>query len=64
MVEISDDSSNESITRVQRRAEREIDKNIEKLRKRKTDEEILRMMKEAMLKKKNKRFNSRVESGP
>ena len=37
MVEISDDSSNESVTRAERRAERDLDKKIETLRKRKSD---------------------------
>lgn len=66
MVEISSDSqSDESPGRVQRRAERDIDKQVEYLRKKKTDEQFLKMMKEAMLNKKKKRFNSRGSvSGP
>ena len=59
MVEISSDSSNDSPARAQRRAERDIDKQVEYLRKKKTDEQTLKTMREAMLNKKKKRFNSR-----
>ena len=64
MVEVSSESSNESFGKAQRRAEREIDKSIEHLRKKKNDEEFQRLMKEALFRKKNKRFSSRQVTGP